>query len=108
MEINTATKCLAAVAHEGRLSLLRRLIQAGPEGVSAGELARFAASSPTTVSAQLLVLSNAALVSSRREGRHVVYIAKFDTMRVLLEFLMLDCCGNSPDICGPVVRACCP
>lgn len=107
MELSDATKTLAAIAHEGRLTLVRRLIQAGPEGISAGALARFAGIGPTTASAQLLVLANAGLVRSARDGRHITYFADHDRMKDLLGFLMLDCCGGNSDICGPVARACC-
>lgn len=96
---------LSAIAHDGRLSLIRRLIQAGPEGMSAGDIARFAKIGATTASAQLLVLTNAGLVTSERRGRQVVYSARYDRMRDLLQFLMLDCCANRPDICVPVAEA---
>ncbi|MFK8050513.1 MAG: ArsR/SmtB family transcription factor, partial [Halioglobus sp.] len=71
MKQSNAIKILSAVAHDGRLTLIRHLIQAGPEGVSAGDLARFAKIGPTTASAQLLVLANAGLVRSERSGRQV-------------------------------------
>ena len=96
---------LSAIAHDGRLSLIRRLIQAGPEGMSAGDIARFAKIGATTASAQLLVLTNAGLVTSERRGRQVVYSARYDRMRDLLQFLMLDCCAKRPDICVPVAEA---
>ncbi len=107
MEMSDATKTLAAIAHEGRLTLIRRLIQAGPDGVSAGTLARFAGIGPTTASAQLLVLANAGLVRSVRDGRRITYFAQYDRMKDLLAFLMLDCCGGNSDICDPLVKACC-
>ena len=107
MEITNATRILAAIAHDGRLVLVRHLIQAGAEGVSAGDLARFAEIGPTTASAQLLVLANAGLVRSVRDGRSIRYFANYDRMRDLLSFLMLDCCGGKADICEPVAKACC-
>ena len=102
-----AIKILSAMAHDGRLTLIRHLIQAGPEGVSAGDLARYAKIGPTTASAQLLVLANAGLVRSARSGRQVNYIAEYQIMSDLLGFLMQDCCSNRPEICKPVVDACC-
>ena len=106
MKISDATDCLSAIAHEGRLVLVRRLIQAGPTGISAGKLADFAGIGPTTASAQLLVLANAGLVVGRRNGRQVTYVANFERMRNLLTFLMLDCCGGEAEICSPVANAC--
>ncbi len=107
MKQSNAIKILSAMAHDGRLTLIRRLIQAGPDGVSAGELARFAKIGPTTASAQLLVLANAGMVSSTRNGRQVNYVAEYEVMGELLGFLMQDCCSNRPEICSSVVQACC-
>ena len=98
MEQNIAVKMLSAIAHEGRLSLVRRLIQAGPQGMLAGDLARFAEIGPTTASAQLLVLTNANLVKSTRHGREVVYCACYDSFSELMQFLMHDCCAKRPEI----------
>ncbi len=110
MEIKTAVASLAALALEGRLSIFRLLVQAGPEGLPAGEIARRLESLPNTLSANLNVLSNAGLVASRRDGRSIIYTANYDAMRDLLGFLMEDCCGGAPEICAPLAavaaRAC--
>ena len=107
MKQKDAVKSLSAMAHDGRLKLLRRLIQAGPDGLPAGELARHAEIGATTASAQLLVLTNAGLVYSERNGREVRYFAAYDQMRGLLSFLLVDCCAKRSEICDPVVKACC-
>ena len=113
MEIKTAVASLAALALEGRLSIFRLLVQAGPAGLPAGEIARRLESLPNTLSANLNVLSNAGLVASRRDGRSIIYAAAFDQMRTLLAFLMEDCCGGNAEICAPLAviaeraAACC-
>ena len=48
----------------------------------------------------LLELKASGLIESRREGRSVIYSAQYDTMTALLEYLMQDCCGGSPEICA--------
>ena len=111
MDILNALAGLAALAHEGRLSVFRLLIKAGPDGLAAGEIARKLDTQPNTMSAQLLVLSNAGLIAARREGRSIIYAADFETMSALLQFLTKDCCGGRPEICAPLaatVSACCP
>jgi ArsR family transcriptional regulator len=113
MEIQTAVVNLSALAHEGRLSIFRLLVTAGPEGVAAGEIARHVASPPSTTTANLNILSQAGLLSSRREGRSIIYAANFGAMSELLAFLMQDCCGGRPEICAPLAAlataaACCP
>lgn len=102
MEINAAVASLAALAHEGRLSAFRLLVQAGVDGLAAGEIARRLSILPNTLSTSLNVLSHAGLVRSRREGRSIIYTADYDAMRELLAFLMEDCCGGSPEICAPL------
>jgi ArsR family transcriptional regulator, arsenate/arsenite/antimonite-responsive transcriptional repressor len=111
MDTKTATGSLAALAHDGRLSIFRLLVKAGPDGMAAGSIARKLATAPNTMSAQLLVLSNAGLVHARRNGRSIIYAADFNKISALLLFLTKDCCGGRPEICAPLantVNACCP
>jgi len=110
MEIDIAIKRLSAIAQEARLEVFRLLVKAGPEGVAAGEIARALNVPANTMSAQLLVLSNAGLIRARREGRSIIYAINFDAMRDLLVFLTEDCCGGRAEMCAPlanVVSRCC-
>jgi ArsR family transcriptional regulator len=102
METKPAVTSLAALAHEGRLATFRLLVQAGSQGLAAGEVARRLDVLPNTLSASLSVLSHAGLIASRREGRSVIYSANYDAMRELLAFLMEDCCAGTPEICAPL------
>lgn len=100
MEIKNAVINLSALAHEGRLTVFRMLVQAGSDGIAAGEIARRLGTPPNTLSANLNILSNAGLIASRRNGRSLVYTALYEQMTSLLEFLMEDCCNGSPEICA--------
>ena len=102
MELDTAVTALSALAHESRLSAFRMLVQAGPEGRAAGEIARRLGVPPNTLSSNLTILSHAGLVDSRRDGRSIIYTARFAEMTELLQFLMQDCCGGAPEICAPL------
>jgi len=104
MDIKTALTALSALAHDGRLSIFRLLVTTGPDGMAAGDIARKLDTQPNTMSAQLLVLSNAGLIHARREGRSIIYAADFDRMSGLLEFLTKDCCGGRPEICKPLAQ----
>lgn len=111
MDMTNALSGLSALAHQGRLSIFRLLVKAGPTGMAAGEIARKLDTQPNTMSAQLLVLSNAGLIHARRDGRSIIYAADFDRMSDLLQFLTKDCCGGRAEICAPLaatVSACCP
>ena len=112
MESKAAVATLAALAHEGRLSVFRLLVQAGSGGLAAGEIARRLAVLPNTLSASLNVLSHAGLIQSQRRGRSVIYTTDYDRMGALLAFLVDDCCGGAPEICTPLAdtlarAACC-
>lgn len=97
MDQTSAIKCLTSIAHDGRLSLIRRLIVAGPVGLSSGELAKAEGLNASTASAQLLVLSNSGLVSAHRRGKQMIYVADFERFQALISFLMEDCCSGSCD-----------
>lgn len=105
MEIRDATAALAALAHRGRLTLFRLLVRTGPAGLAAGEIARRLEVAPSTLSASLAVLSSAGLAQSRRDGRSIIYSARFDRMGDLMAFLADDCCGGAPEVCAPVAAA---
>ena len=85
-------------------------MQAGAEGLPAGEIAARLGMPPSSLSTNLGILAHAGLVTSRRESRSIIYTADYDAMRILLAFLMEDCCGGAPEICAPLVdiaNACC-
>ena len=102
MDMNSAVNALSALAHQTRLSVFRRLVQAGPEGVPAGELAHGLGVVTNTMSAHLNVLDRAGLVRSRRVGRSIIYSVAYERMSDLLAFLVDDCCGGSPEVCAPL------
>ena len=112
METKTAVTALSALAQETRLVVFRRLVQAGGEGVAAGELARSLGVVASTLSAHLNVLSHAGLVRSRRISRSIVYTADYERMSELLGYLVHDCCNGAPEVCAPLAllvqdAACC-
>lgn len=108
MELELVIKRLSALAQDARLKVFRLLVKAGPDGMAAGEIARKLDVPANTMSAQLLVLSNAGLVRARRDGRSIIYAINFDAMRDLLIFLTKDCCGGRAEMCAPIASiACC-
>jgi DNA-binding transcriptional ArsR family regulator len=110
MESNDAVKRLSALAQDSRLAVFRLLVKAGPDGLAAGEIARSLATTPNTLSAQLTILANAGLVTSRRDGRSIIYAADYDGMSEMLLYLVEDCCQGRAEVCAPlapVAAACC-
>lgn len=102
MEMTSAIASLSALAHGGRLSAFRMLVQAGATGLAAGEIARRLEMLPNSLSSQLAILENAGLIHARREGRSIIYTADYGAMQGLLGFLLEDCCGGAPEICAPL------
>ena len=100
-----AVESLSALAHEGRLRAFRLLVSAGPDGLAAGEIARRLGTPPNTLSANLSLLAHAGLAQSRRDGRSIIYSARFDQMGELMAFLAEDCCGGAAEVCAPVAAA---
>lgn len=95
MESSNAVRGLAALAQETRLAAFRALVQAGPAGIAAGELATMLAIAPPTLSFHLAALANAGLVTSTRSGRSIVYAADFAAMNDLVGFLTENCCAGA-------------
>ncbi len=96
MNETQAVKALAALAHTTRLRVFRELVGVGPQGIHPGELSQSLGCAPTALSFHLKELSQAGLVSSEREGRHLVYRAAFDSMNDLLAYLTAHCCQGQP------------
>lgn len=101
MDTKSALNALAALAQDSRLAACRLLVTAGPDGLSAGAIARQLGIPANTLSAHLNVLSHAGLVEARRAGRSMIYCARYDSMRELIDYLLEDCCQNRPEICLP-------
>jgi len=99
METSAATDALSALGNERRLHVFRLLVQAGPDGIAAGEIARRLDMLQNTLSSSLSVLSHAGLIKSRREGRSIIYSAAYGRLGELLDFLVEDCCGGNAELC---------
>ncbi len=103
-----ALSALRALGQEHRLQAFRQLVQAGPDGLSVGELRERVGIPPATLSAHLNALRNAGLVQDRREGRVIQVMADFARMDGLVAYLTENCCGG--ESCAPTARseAVCP
>lgn len=95
-----AVRSLGALAQASRLAVYRMLVQAGPQGLPAGEIAGRLGLPAATASFHLAQLSHSGLLKSRSDGRFVIYSADFQRMTDLLAFLTENCCGG--DACAAV------
>ena len=105
MENKIAVTLFASLAQETRLALFRLLVQTGPTGLAAGDIAEAMRLPASTLSFHLKELAQAGLIQSRQSGRFIYYSADFDRMNALLAFLTENCCGGNT-ACPPPVCEC--
>jgi protein-tyrosine-phosphatase/DNA-binding transcriptional ArsR family regulator len=104
MEASEAARLFGALAQETRLAVLRLLIEAGPSGLPAGEIAERLAAAPSSVSFHLAALERAGLTHSTRQGRNIIHAVRLLALRDLLGFVTETCCGSRPELCGDIAR----
>ena len=96
-----ALAALAALAQDNRLDVFRLLVEAGPQGLPAGSVAQALKLAPNTLSFHFDRLRDAGLVTVRRDGRSMIYAARYDTMNALLRYLTENCCQGRAEDCRP-------
>jgi len=99
MKRQTAVHAFASLAHDVRLGIFQYLVEAGPEGLAAGQIADKLKISPSNLTFHIAHLERAGLVHSRREGRSILYSADFAAMEALVDYLTDKCCGGHPEVC---------
>ena len=104
METNDAISALAALAHASRLAVFRLLVEAGPDGRAAGDIGARLGVAPATLSFHLTRLAHAGLVGSRRDGRSIIYAARFDAIDALMGYLLANCCQAGAAARRPTAR----
>ena len=108
METNQAIAALTALGHSTRLAIFRLLVEAGPDGRMAGEIAEGLVVPGATLSFHLKELVHAGLIGSESRGRNVCYRANFEAMNALVAYLTHNCCAGSPvEGCSPGAPAAC-
>ncbi len=100
MEKTDVLTALTALAQETRLDIFRYLVQVGPEGAPAGQIAEALGLPPATLSFHLKTLQHAGLVERQRQSRSLIYAAHFARMNSLLAYLTENCCADDPDHCA--------
>jgi DNA-binding transcriptional ArsR family regulator len=88
----------AALGTEPRLRIVRLLLAAHPEGMVVSDIQSELEIPNSTLSHHLEKLKNEDLVSVRREGTFLRYVANTETLRELLNFLYAECCTRSKAI----------
>jgi len=95
-------EALSALSHEVRLRIVRHLVRKGSDGDSAGAIGEAVDAAPAKITFHISALERAGLVNSERVSRQIIYRIQFESMGLLLKYLMRDCCNNNS-----TVLACC-
>jgi ArsR family transcriptional regulator len=96
-----ALTALAGLAQDNRLDIFRLLVEAGRDGMAAGAVADALDLAPNTLTFHFDRLRDAGLVTVRREGRSMIYAARYETMNALIAYLTENCCRGRPEQCLP-------
>ena len=106
METTTVIGALSALAHESRLGIFRLLVEQGPDGLPAGEIASRRRLANANASFHLKELAQAGLVKAIPAGRFIYYAANYKAMNGLVDYLTKNCCqGSVCDIaCAPAIK----
>ncbi|WP_026480676.1 helix-turn-helix transcriptional regulator [Ahrensia sp. 13_GOM-1096m] len=102
MDEKKAILSFSALSNETRLRILKQLVAAGSDGMSAGDIAQKVGATPSRASFHLSALDETGMVTSTRQSRQITYHVNFEAVGGLIKYLMEDCCQNNE-----VVRACC-
>jgi DNA-binding transcriptional ArsR family regulator len=99
-------RSLSALAQPMRLRIFRKLVVAGPEGLTPSVLSEALEVSSTSLSFHLKGLTHAGLVSQERQGRNLIYRAAFEQMDGLLRYLTENCCAGAACLTDGAAAAC--
>ncbi|WP_299553740.1 helix-turn-helix transcriptional regulator [uncultured Tateyamaria sp.] len=97
LDLTRAAAAFAALGSEQRLSVLRILVRAGPDGLSIGMLGDRSGVTGSTLTHHVKILASAGLVTQARQGRSIICAAvAFDEVQDLSNFLLTECCADTP------------
>ena len=99
LDIEEAAQAFAALGSGQRLSVLQTLVAAGPKGLPAGDIGTRTGIGASTLTHHLRFLTQAGLVTQRREGRSIISSAAFGRVEMLSNYLLLNCCSDADE--GP-------
>ncbi len=94
MDIQKALIIFDALSQETRLKAFRLLIKAGLKGLTAGDIGKELNIAHNTLSFHLSHLCKHGVISSKKEGRCMIYSAKLEIIHELVAFIVSDCCST--------------
>ncbi|MDE0970188.1 MAG: metalloregulator ArsR/SmtB family transcription factor [Octadecabacter sp.] len=95
------TDRLAILSHPQRMAVFRLLMRRCPDELPAGEITEALQLKASTASVYLSALTQAGLISQRRDGTRMLYAVNLDAAREVVTGLFVDCCRGRADLCPP-------
>ncbi len=95
MELENVAKALKELGHPTRLTVFKRLVRSGHQGMAVGEVQEQLGIPGSTLSHHLSSLASAGLISQRREGRTLYCVAEYQQLQGVIDFLVEECCADA-------------
>ena len=92
--LDDTAKALKELGHPVRLTIFRRLVRAGYQGLAVGTLQEELDIPGSTLSHHIASLVSAGLLSQRRQGRVLYCVPEYDRLNGVIEFLREECCQD--------------
>jgi len=92
MEVNEVAKALKELGHPTRLSIYKKVVKSGYQGVAVGAIQEQLEIPGSTLSHHIASLASAGLISQRREGRTLFCVAQYQCLMGVITFLQDECC----------------
>ncbi len=93
--IDDTAKALKELGHPIRLTIFKRLIKSGFQGLAVGQLQKELNIPNSTLSHHISSLASAALITQRREGTTLYCVVEYDRFMQVINFLQDECCIDS-------------
>ena len=97
MELELVAKALKELGHTTRLTLYKRIVRAGMQGVAVGQLQEKLDIPGSTLSHHISSLASAGLICQRREGRTLYCVAQYKQLVGVINFLQQECCADEQE-----------
>ena len=92
--LDDTARAFKELGHPVRLSIFRRLVRSGYQGLAVGTLQEELGIPGSTLSHHIASLVSAGLLSQRREGRVLYCVPEYDRLNGVIEFLREECCQD--------------
>jgi len=95
MEIEIAAKVMKELGHPTLLTIFKRLVKSGYQGLAVGVVQEDLGIPGSTLSHHLSRLASAGLIVQRREGRVLYCVVEYEKFLSVISFLQDECCADA-------------